>query len=58
MPDEFEARVAHEMRDVFPATREKVVQADDRVSLLEQQIAQVRAEKPRSAGDQHLSGMQ
>ena len=49
--DEAEALVPGEVLDVFRAAGDEVIQGDDPVSLLEQALDEVRAEKARAAGD-------
>ena len=49
--DEFEIRVAAEVRDVVHAAGDKIVNADDLVAAREQQVGEVRAEKAGGAGD-------
>ena len=44
--DEAEALVADQVRDVVRRAGDEVVHADDRVALVEQEIAEMRAEKP------------
>src|SRR5207302_1254106 len=43
---------AEEVADVVGAPGEEVVHRDDLVPALEEELAQVRAEEPRSSGDQ------
>src|ERR1700749_1481383 len=46
------ARFAGEMRDVFLAASEKIVEAQYRMAFGQKRIAQVRAQKPGAAGHQ------
>ena len=50
-PDQPEAGVGSEVRDVLRGAGEEVVEADDLVATVEQRLAQVGAEEPRAAGD-------
>ena len=49
--DEFEIRVAAEVRDVVHRAGDKIVEADDFVAARQQQIGQVRTEKAGGTGD-------
>ena len=49
--DEFEIRIAAEMRDVVHAAGDKIINADDPVATRQQQVGEVRAEKAGGAGD-------
>ena len=51
--DELEIAVAEQMHDVGALAAEKIVEADDFVAVLEQPLAQMRAEKSRAAGYQY-----
>src|SRR5881275_3092858 len=53
--DEAEAVAAEEMRDVLRAAGDEVVDADDFVAAGEEEIAEVRAEEARAAGDQRTT---
>ena len=50
---QLEARMADQMLDVALAAGEEIVDANDVVAVGNQAIAQVRAEKAGTAGDQH-----
>jgi hypothetical protein len=50
--DELEPRVVMQMIDVAFGAGEEVVDAEHFVALLQQSIAQMRAEEARAAGDQ------
>ena len=50
MADEFEAFLANEMLDVATRAGEEIVDADDVRPLLEQPVAQMRAEEAGAAG--------
>ena len=49
--DEFEIRVAAQVRDVVHRARDEIINADDLVPARQQQVAQMRAKKSRAAGD-------
>ena len=49
--DEFEIRVAAQMRDVVHRAGDKIVDANDFVAARQQQVGQMRAEKTGGAGD-------
>jgi len=49
--DEFEIRVAAEVRDVVHAASDKIINADDLVAARNEQVGQVRAKEAGGAGD-------
>ena len=51
LQDEFEVRVAAQVRDVVHAAGDEIVNGDDPVAARQQQVGQVRAEKAGGAGD-------
>jgi hypothetical protein len=51
--DELEPPLTHEVRDVLGIPRDEVVEADHRVSVSEEPVAEVRAEEAGGAGDEH-----
>ena len=51
MPDEPEAGVAGQMREVVRMTGDEIVDADDLMFVVEKAVAEVRAEKTGGAGD-------
>ena len=53
VPHEIEIRPAQQVGDVRLLAGEEIVQADHVVTLLDQPLAQVRTEKPGTAGDQN-----
>ena len=53
MPDQLEVRPAQQVGDVRLLAGEEVVEADHVVPLVDQPLAQVRAQKPGPAGDQN-----
>ena len=53
MPDQLEVRPAEQVGDVGLLAGEEVVEADDVVPLLDQPLAEVRAEEAGAAGDQN-----
>jgi len=50
--DKFESGISHEMLDVRLATGEKVIQTNDIISLFDESVAEMGAEKPGSSGNQ------
>ena len=52
MPHELEARVVVQVIDVALGAGEEVVDAEHLVALLEQAVAEVRAEEAGAAGDE------
>ena len=60
-PAKHDHGVAEEVRDVVGRSGEEVVHADDFVTLRQEALAEVRADEPRSSGDQrtrHRDGVQ
>jgi hypothetical protein len=51
--DQFEVGLIEQVVDVGLLAGEEVVEADDVVALLDESIAQVRAEEPGAAGDEN-----
>ena len=51
--DQLELRVADEMGDIFGSAGEKIIHADDLVTLGDHQVAHVRSEETGTAGDEH-----
>ena len=57
MTYQLEMMVVEQVRDVVLGAGEEVVDTEHIVSLAEQLLAQVRAEKTGAAGDQHAFAM-
>ena len=53
MPDDFETMMIEHALDVAPCAGEIIIDTDDIGALLEQTLAQMRAEKSGAASDQH-----
>ena len=51
--NKLESRVAEQVGDVFGPAREEVVHADDFAAFFQQQVAEMRPQETRAAGDQH-----
>lgn len=49
--NELKILIPDEMADIVNTSREEIIHADDSVSLLNQSVAEVRAEEPRSSRD-------
>lgn len=49
--DEFEVGIASQVRDVIDRASDKIVDADDLMAACQQQVRQVRAQKPGGAGN-------
>jgi hypothetical protein len=56
MPHQLEAGIADEMLDVGLPPGEEVIEADDVVTLADEAIAKVRAEKSGTAGNEDTHG--
>jgi len=56
MTQEFKIRMTQEMTDVISAPGKKVVDADHVVTLVDQAVAEMRADKARTAGNQNPQG--
>jgi hypothetical protein len=54
MAHEFEVGMLEKMRHIGLAAREEIVDAEHVVSVLQEALAKMRAEKTGSAGDQNL----
>ena len=54
--DQFEIGIAHEVGDVALPAGEKIVEADDFISLVEKSLAEMGPKKAGSAGDQNAHG--
>jgi hypothetical protein len=52
--DEFEAGAADQVGDVVAAAGEEVVETDDVVAVLEESLAEVRADEARASGDENF----
>jgi hypothetical protein len=50
--DELEPRIAEQAQDIVLGSREQIVDAQDLVALRDQPVAQVRAQKTGTPGDQ------
>ena len=51
--DKLESRMAEQVGDVLGPAREEVVHADNFVAFFQQQVAKVRPQETRAAGNQH-----
>lgn len=43
MPHELEVFVIHEVKDILPLSGKKIIQTDDKMTFLQQFLAEVRA---------------
>jgi hypothetical protein len=53
VPDDFKTMMIEHALDVTPRSGEIIIDADDIGALLEQTLAEMRAEKSGSSSDQH-----
>jgi hypothetical protein len=54
--DEGVIRIPGEVRDVLALAGDEIVDADHLIPIREQQIGQIRPEKPSGAGDENTHG--
>jgi hypothetical protein len=51
VPQEFEIALTKERLDVFPPAREKIVKANDLMPVIQQALAEMRANETSATGD-------